>query len=70
MAKIQVYRTDTGEKLWVPAHWMKHPKLSSGLSLTPKTKADEAANTSESADSADTTPAPTTASRGANKPKE
>lgn len=70
MAKIQVYRTDTGEKVWVPAHWMEHPRLSRGLSKTPKTKADEAAQTSGSAASADTTSTSTTASRGSTKPKE
>ena len=47
MAKIKVYRKDTGEKVRVPAHWMDHPSLSKPFRKTPMQRArDEAQQTS------------------------
>lgn len=73
MTKIQVSRVDTGEKVWIPAHWMKHPQLSLPFRELPSARAAEASaadQTSESAASA-TPPTPnSTASRGSNKSKE
>ena len=38
---IDVYRSDTGEKMQVPAHYMDHPILSKLFRKTPKQRAEE-----------------------------
>ena len=38
---IDVYRSDTGEKTQVPAHYMDHPILSKPFRKTPKQRAEE-----------------------------
>lgn len=43
MAKIKVYRKDTGEIVRVPEHWMGHPVLSKPFRKTPTQKAREEA---------------------------
>ena len=42
MAKVKVYRKDTGEMSWVPEHWMEHPLLSKPFRKTPTQKRSEA----------------------------
>lgn len=42
MAKIKVYRKDTGDIVHVPAHWMDHPVLSAPFRKTPRQRAREA----------------------------
>lgn len=42
MAKIKVYRKDTGELTWVPEHFMDHPVLSKPFRKTPTQKARDA----------------------------
>lgn len=41
MATIAVYSSATGEKQYVPEHWMDHPVLSKGLRKTPLQKQAE-----------------------------
>lgn len=43
MAKIKVYRKDTGAIVRVPEHWMDHPVLSKPFRKTPTQKAREEA---------------------------
>jgi hypothetical protein len=38
MAKVQVYRKDTGEKVWVPEHYLDHPTLGKPFRKTPTQK--------------------------------
>lgn len=80
MAQIQVYREDTGDKVWIPKFWMDHPVLSRGFRTLPSERdaenqaPDGADETSESAapdqSTTPTTPTPTTATRGSTKNKE
>jgi hypothetical protein len=46
MAKIKVYRKDTGEIVRVPEHWMDNPSLSKPFRKTPSQKARETQQTS------------------------
>ena len=43
MAIIDAYRTDTGEKVRIPEHWIGHPKLGKPFRKTPLQKASEKA---------------------------
>lgn len=43
MAKIKVYRKDTGEIVYVPEHWMDHPVLKDPFRKTPSQKSRELA---------------------------
>ena len=38
MAKIKVYRKDTGAIVYVPEHWMDHPVLKEPFRKTPSQK--------------------------------
>lgn len=50
MALIRAYRTDTGDKVWIPEHWLEHPRLGAPFALTPQQKAaDRAAGKSRPA---------------------
>ena len=37
--KIAAYRVDTGEKQYIPEHWLTHPKLGRRFRKTPRQKA-------------------------------
>ena len=41
MAKIKVYRGDTGEIVWVPEHWMDNPILKKPFRRTPSQKSHD-----------------------------
>ena len=42
MAKIWAYRTDTGEKVQIPEHFLDHPTLGKPFRKTPSQKAKDA----------------------------
>lgn len=50
MAQIAVYSSTTGEKQYVPEHWMSHPVLSKGLRKTPKQTASDNTKTAAAAE--------------------
>ena len=37
MAHVPAYRKDTGEKVYIPEHWVGHPKLGKPFRKSPKT---------------------------------
>lgn len=37
--KIAAYRVDNGAKVWIPEHWLTHPKLGRQFRKTPRQKA-------------------------------
>lgn len=39
MAQVRAYRKDTGEKVWIPEHFLDHPVLSKPFRKTPTQKA-------------------------------
>lgn len=43
MALVAAYRTDTGEKTYIPEHWIGHPRLGVGYAPTPRQKAADRA---------------------------
>lgn len=43
MAKVKVYRKDTGEIARVPEHWMEHPVLGAPFRKTPSQKSRDLA---------------------------
>lgn len=45
MAKIPVYRKDTGEKVYVPEHWVGHKTLGKQFRKTPPPAPAPAVNT-------------------------
>lgn len=45
MALIQVYRSQTGERVTIPEHWLDHPELGKGFRKTKPPAAQVEANT-------------------------
>lgn len=41
MALIQAYRKSNGAKVWIPEHWLGHPRLGGPFAKTPSQKARE-----------------------------
>jgi len=56
MAKVAAYRVDTGEKVWVPEHFLEHPKFGKAFRKTPRQKAADKAG-GDQAPATDKTPA-------------
>lgn len=54
MAKVAAYRKDTGEKVYVPEHWIGHPRLGKPFNKTPRQKAADAQKTDKAPAAGDT----------------
>ena len=50
MAQVAVYSSTTGEKHYVPEHWLAHPVLSRGIRKTPKQAASDNTKTAAAAE--------------------